>query len=153
MQNDHLLTTGAAIVERLKAACPSARGNVFSTRDLEDVEEGRQVAPALHVLLYSYSPSETCAGGARWEEVWFVVAVVRHSARTERATALALEGSALLHEAFAALSGWHPVQDGQRSTTPLTAIDGPRPGFSETHAYFPLAFAATLFTTGIGERG
>jgi hypothetical protein len=138
-----MLAAGTRIAERLKARCPTARGKVFSARDLADVEESRQITPALHVVLYSYRPLETRAGSARWEQVWLVVAVVKHAARTERALALIDEGAALVDEALAALSGWHP---GPPAILPLTVIDGPRPGFSETHAYFPLAFAVTTYS-------
>jgi hypothetical protein len=142
------LSIGPAIVERLKSRCPAAAGNVFSTRDLGDVEESKQVTPALHVVLHGYHPEETRAGTARWREDWLIIAVVRHSARSERAAALTAEGAELARQAFYALSGWLPPG----LTVPLAVSEGPRPGFSETHAYFPLAFAATTHTLNQNKR-
>jgi hypothetical protein len=144
-----LLATGALIVERLKTSCPAARGNVFSARDLADIDESKQITPALHVMLYDYRPVATRAGSAKWEETWIVVAVVKHAARTDRPLALIDEGAALVDQVVAALSGWHP---GRSVAVPITLSEGPRPGFSETHAYFPLAFTAVVFSQNQNKR-
>jgi hypothetical protein len=138
-----ILDAGARMIERLKARCPAARGNVFAARDLSDVEEALQITPALHVLLSRYRPLEVRAGNVRWEQGWLVVAVVKHAARKDRALALIDEGATLVDEVLGALSGWHP---GAPLIAPLAVTDGPQPGFSETHAYFPLAFTATVLS-------
>jgi hypothetical protein len=143
-----LLCAGARIVERLKHACPSARA-VFSARDLADVEESKQITPALHVVLHSYRPVATRAGSAKWAATWVVIAVVKHATNSERAQALIDVGDAMINEVVAALAGWDP---GRPVAVPLELVEGPPPGFSATHAYFPMAFEATVFSANQNKR-
>lgn len=143
-----LTRSGEPIIARLKAACPAAKGNVFSTSDLAGVMEKDQVTPALHVVLFDYQPDDQAFGDVVWDETWLVVAVVKNVAR-DRIAAQLNDVEPLLTEALAALAGWRPLGMG---TAALGVTPGPRPKFSETHAYFPLAFVARP-TTGGAECG
>lgn len=138
-----LTACGKLIVDRLKLSCRSALGNVFSTGELSGVEEKRQVSPALHVVLHSYAPADEIGGDTVWHEVWLVVAVVKNVTK-DRAAGQIEDAGALLHEVLAALSGWRPQSGGAA----LKSIAPPRPTFSESHAYFPLAFLAQPITAG-----
>ena len=139
-----LLATGQHIVERLKSACPDA--HVFTAADLAGVAESAQIAPALHVLLLDYAPTETAPGGSiRWEEVWCVVALVKHAARSARAAAQQDAACPLLDAAIRALSGYrYPLSEGVWGT--LRIVPGPRPHFDSAFAYFPIALAANVVT-------
>jgi hypothetical protein len=140
-----LLASGAHLIERLTAACPSAEGNVFATGDLAEVPEKSQIAPALHVVLVSYTPKEYIGPAIRWEESWAVAAVVKHAARKDRATALQSEAAPLVAEVINALSGWRfPLAQDVWAAAKI--IPGPRPAFSETHAYFPICVGITVAT-------
>ncbi|MDR1063246.1 MAG: hypothetical protein LBL48_04830 [Azoarcus sp.] len=141
-----LLATGRHIVERLETCCPEAAGRVFTAADLAGVTEAAQVAPALHVVLLDYAPAETAPGGSiRWEEVWCVVALVKHAARSERAGAQMDAACPLLDAAIRALSGYrYPLAEGVWGT--LKIVPGPRPHFDNAFAYFPVAVATTVVT-------
>lgn len=136
-----LIETADYIVQRLKAECPTARENVFDTADLAGVKDKDQVTPALHVVVYDYSPSDVVGGDGVWDETYLIVAVVKNVSR-DRVAAQRTDALPLLREALAALSGWRPTS----STLALQVIPGPRPYFSATHAYFPLAFAGRPIT-------
>jgi hypothetical protein len=134
------------LAERLKHRCPSAHGNVFAAADLAGVAEAAQVAPALHVMLYDYAPIEAVGGETRWRETWLVVAVVRHSARNDRAQAQQQQAAPVVREALAALSGWFP---GHPVVGHLEFVPGPRPAFSDSHAWFPFAVVIEVVTSGV----
>ncbi|MBW7901260.1 MAG: hypothetical protein H3C26_07275 [Rhodocyclaceae bacterium] len=146
-----LLNAGSYLIERAREACPAARGNVFSTDDLAGVAEKTQVAPALHVVLYGYQPAEDDGDGTvRWDEVWLVVAVVKHAARRDRPLAQQKEAVPLVAEVLAAFSGWRlPAESGVHCR--LKVVPGPRPHFSETHAYFPVALRTQPKTAGVED--
>lgn len=136
-----LIETADLVVERLKAECPAARGNVFDTADLAGVKDKDQVTPALHVVVYDYAPSDVVDGDGIWDETYLVVAVVKNVAR-DRVAAQRADALPLLREAIVALCGWKPAT----STLALKVVPGPPPYFSATHAYFPLAFAGRPIT-------
>jgi hypothetical protein len=142
-----LLATGAHLIDRLKATCPAAKGNVFATADLAGVAAAMQTTPALHVVLLSYRPVETAGSSVRWEELWCVTAVVKHAARKDRAGAQQEAGAQLVSEVVRALSNWRyalkPAQWGR-----LTLVGGVSPGFDELHAYFPITVKTTVTTDG-----
>jgi hypothetical protein len=141
-----LLITGQAIVDRLKEKCPSANGRVFSAADLSDVAEAAQKAPALHVILRSYEPVEvTPVGAIMWNEVWCVIAVVKHVARQDRPLAQMAEAAPLLSDAVAALTRYrYPLSEETWGTLEITSA--PRPLFSDTYAYFPICVTAKVVT-------
>lgn len=131
------------IVARLIEACPSARA-VLTTRDLGGVQESSQVAPALHVCHDGWAIDEVIGMGdtSRVVEHWLVVAVVRHARQgRDAAAALREEAAPLVAEAYAALAGWRPAPD----LGWLRPEHPPRPAFTQSHGYFPLAFC-TRFT-------
>jgi hypothetical protein len=142
-----LLVAGPLLIDRLKARCPSVGDSVFSTADLAGVAEKSQVAPALHVVLYGYTPEQDNAGDVLWDETYLVVAVVKHAARKDRSQAQQDAAAPLLAEVLAALSGWRLPASGGVSGV-VTTARGPRPDFSDTHAYFPLAFQVRPVTPG-----
>ena len=136
-----LIETTDAIVERLKALCPAAKGNVFDTADLAGVKAKSQITPALHVVLFDYAPADVVDGEGLWDETYFVIAVVKNASR-DRVAGQRSEAATLLNEALQALSGWQPAS----STAQLNVVPGPRPWPSATHAYFPLAFVGRPVT-------
>jgi hypothetical protein len=142
-----LLAIAPHLLDRLAAACPSARGNVFATADLAGVTEAGQITPALHLVLLDYTPAQVLAGKVRWVEEWCVIAVTHHAARVNRSAAQQEAAQALLAETLAALSGWQ-VRLAPGVNARLEAVPGPRPYFSESHGYFPLAFQAVFATPG-----
>lgn len=146
-----LLVAGPLLIDRLKAKCPSVRGEVLSTEDLAGVVEKSQTTPALHVVLSAYRPADEKAGDVIWDETYLVVAVVKHAARKDRSKAQQAAAAPLIKEALAALSGWcFPA--GAEVTGAVKVVPGPRPEFSETHAYFPLAFQVCPVTPGCEEN-
>lgn len=142
-----LLATGSILIERLKAACPAAEGNVFATGDLAGVAAALQTTPALHVVLLSYHPVEAVGSNVRWEETWCVVAVVKHAARKNRAGAQQMAGAELVGEVIRALSGYrYALKPGCWGKLGLTG--GVSPGFDENHAWFPITVKTTVVTDG-----
>lgn len=140
-----LTEAGPLIVDRLTTLCPAAERGVFATDDLAGVAEKDQVCPALHVVLYDYEPVDAVAGDVQWQEIWLVVAVVKNVAK-DRSTAKRAAAAPMLRQALAALSGWRPETGGPA----LKVVRPPRPSFSSTHAYFPLAFGFSVGTSGAG---
>ena len=139
-----LIESGDEIVQRLKDKCQSAKGNVFTTADLAGVMEKDQVTPALHVVLFSFAPSDEASGDAVWDEIYLVVAVEKNVSKANRVGAQLSSAAPLVRDAVAALSGWKP----KSSSKALQPIAGPRAKFSETHVYLPLAFVAKPITEG-----
>lgn len=150
-----LLNAGPYLIARLRdylqTTCPSVAGNVFSTADLAGVAEKTQAAPAAHVVLFGYTPSaDDGDGGVRWDETYLVVPVVKHAARKDRPQAQQDEVAPVMKAVLAALSGWRlPSESGVSAAVRL--IPGPRPYFSDTHAYFPLAFRVQSMSAGVEE--
>jgi len=136
-----LIETTDLIVQRLKDECPAAKQNVFDTTDLAGVKDKDQLTPALHVVLYDYDPTDVVDGEGLWDEIYLVIAVVKNVGR-DRVAAQRAEAKNLLLETLIALCGWKP----STSAFPLKLIKGPRPYFSLTHAYFPLAFIGRPMT-------
>ncbi|MDR1936852.1 MAG: hypothetical protein LBS49_14990 [Candidatus Accumulibacter sp.] len=141
-----LLKSGALLIDRLIETCPAACGNVFAAADLAEVQEALQITPALHVLLLDYQPVETTPTGAiRWDETWCVVAVVKHAARRDRASAQQHEAAPLLGEVIRGLSNWRfPLGPGRAGRCKI--VPGPRPGVSTTHAYFSIGVSVVSVT-------
>lgn len=140
-----LLDAGPHFETRLKARCPSAADNVFSTEDLAGVKERTQVTPALHVVLHSYRPLSDDEGAcSRWREIWLVVAIVKNARQHAGTAGVRLAAAPLLAEAVAALDGWRcPGSVGL-----VRAIDPPNPLITDGFGYFPLAFAVETVTEG-----
>ncbi len=145
-----LLIAGSLLIDRLKARCPSVGGAVFSTADLAGVAEKSQVAPALHVVPSGYTPADDSSGDVLWYEIYLVVAVVKHVARKDRSQAQQDAAAPLLAEVLAALSGWR-LPTGAGVNGLVSVVPGPRPEFSDSHAYFPLAFQVRPVTPGCEE--
>lgn len=137
-----LIETTDLIVQRLKDECPSAKQNIFDTADLAGVKDKDQLTPALHVVLYDYDPTDVMDGEGVWDEIYLVIVVVKNVANRDRVAAQRAEAKNLLREALVALGGWKPSS----SSLPLKNTKGPRPYFSATHAYFPLAFIGRPMT-------
>lgn len=134
------------IVARLIEACPSARA-VLTARDVAEVMESSQVSPALQVYHDGWSIEEVIGMGdtSRVLEHWLVVAVVRHARQGGEAAAALREAAApLVAEAYAALAGWRPSSE----LGWLRPVDPPRPVFSKSHGYFPLAFTTRFTVSG-----
>ncbi|HQU77989.1 MAG TPA: hypothetical protein PLU47_00830 [Azonexus sp.] len=140
-----LLESGPLIEARLKAQCPTAGDNVFSTEDLAGVKEKGQVTPALHIVLHSYQPlSDDEGSGTRWREIWLVVAVVKNVRQNVGTQAVRQAAASLLAETVAALDGWRcPGAVGL-----LRSIQPPAPLITDGFGYFPLAFEVQTVTTG-----
>lgn len=140
-----LLAAGPLIESRLKAKCPAAGDNVFSTADLAGVKEKSQTTPALHVVLHSYQPaSDDNGSSSRWREIWLIVAVVKNVRQGVGAQAVRDDAAALLAETVAALDGWRCA-----GTVGLVrAIAPPQPMITDGFGYFPLAFEVQTVTDG-----
>lgn len=140
-----LLEAGPLLEARLKASCPVAGDNVFTTEDLAGVKEKGQVTPALHVVLHSYRPlSDDDGSSSRWQEIWLVVAVVKNVRQNAGTGAIRNAAAPLLAEAVAALDGWRcPGSLGL-----VRAIDPPTPLITDGFGYFPLAFSVQTVTAG-----
>ena len=78
-----LLESGPLIEARLKAQCPTAGDNVFSTEDLAGVKEKGQVTPALHIVLHSYQPLSYDEGsGTRWQAMLLAITTAGYDLET-----------------------------------------------------------------------
>jgi len=143
-----LLASGPAIEARLRAQCPAAGDNVFTTATLAGVKEKSQVTPALHLVLHSYRPiADDDGSGSLWRVIWLVVAVVRNARQNAGTAPIQDAAGDLLAQAVGALDGWRcPGTVGK-----LRAIDPPNPLITDGFGYFPLAFSVDVVTDGTEE--
>jgi hypothetical protein len=134
-----LLETGERIVRVLREA-KIARGHVFATADLAGVAAKDQVTPACHVTLLDYAPVGVIGAEVEWKEIWCVWVVVKNVARKDRPQAQVEEARPIVEDVL------HALLAPMRGARPLKVTEGPAPDFTETHAYFPIAFEARAAT-------
>lgn len=144
-----LLDAGPLLETRLRQRCPTAGDNVFTTDSLAGVKERSQVTPALHLVLHSYPKVPGEDGMSLWQEIWLVVAVVKHARQGPgQQAALRAAAAPLLAEVLAALDGWKcPGTIGR-----VNALTPPNPLFTESFGYFPLAFEVRVATDGCDDE-
>lgn len=141
-----LLDAGSFLEDRLRSQCASVGGNVFTTESLAGVKERAQVTPALHLVLHGYEKADGKNGsGTLWKEIWLVVAVVKN-ARQGPAQQAALRAAAapILVEVLAGLDGWRCPG----AASLVNSLSPPKPLYTDSFGYFPLAFELAVATAG-----
>ena len=128
------------LVDLLKQAVAgmSPAVHVLTAADLADVQESKQLTPAVHVVYGGYSIDQDIGTAWRLVHTWYAVAVVRNAAQVRsgaagRQTAGQLAATVALALADAAVDG---------AAENLTLISPPTPSYSAPYSYLPTAIQA-----------
>ena len=134
-----MLSIEAEIIARLTAEMPVGT-HIASASALDDVEKGRQLAPAVYVIYAGGSISQ--ADGydeIRIAQRWLCVV----TARNARDTAARASAGTLADLVVTALAGWTPAS----ASMPLMLSDLPDPGWLPGFQLLPLGFATEILRT------
>jgi len=148
-----LLEAGEIIRATLAHDAPSVNGRVFLPED-EDPELFGEAA--IRVELAHYIAKEVFADGIHFEvafeETWVVWVLVKSYSRAERIKEAMQVAAPILREVMAALVGRSFATESGDTfwLTPLTGAEM-LPGYSASHASFPLAFRAESALSGMSE--
>lgn len=123
---------------RTAVAGMSPAVHVLTAAELADVQESKQLTPALHVVYGGYRIAEDIGTAWRLEHTWYAVACCRSAATVRsgqqgRQDAGLLATRAALALADARLPG---------AAEPLTLITPPAPSHSAPYTYLPTAVRA-----------
>lgn len=127
-----------AIIERLKDRMP-AGVHVAALRDLEEVPELRQKAPAVWVIYDGFRVGrriESTPGVVQIVQDWFVVVAAKSARNAGGVEGARDQASALCEQALAALLGFH--LGGGRY---LQLEEAPGPEYDAGYCHVPLAFS------------
>ena len=116
--------------------------HVMAAADLAGVTEATQPTPAVHVIYQGYRVVESQSSGrvARIEQTWLATVATRNLKDLRTGSAARAHAGLIAARVVGALMGFKPAAVAK----PLRLAEGPGAGFSDGHAYFPLAFVAEL---------
>lgn len=139
-QSNAFMALEPRLVALLKQALAgmSPAVHVLTAADLADVQESKQLTPAVHVVYGGYRIAQDIGAAWRLEHTWYAVTVVRNMAQVRsgaagRQDAGAIATAVTLALADARVSG---------ATEPLTLITPPGPSYSAPYTYLPTAIRA-----------
>lgn len=112
--------------------------HVLTTADLADVQESKQLTPAVHLVYGGYRIAQDVGTAWRLEHTWYAVTVVRNAAQLKsgavgRQSAGRLAATVALALADARVDG---------AAERLTLITPPGPSYSAPYSYLPTAIQA-----------
>lgn len=122
------LAAEGAILARLEEMVPGVR--ILSAADLAGIKAGRQVTPAIYLLLDNIRPESSAARGRalRIRQRWAVVVTVRNVREIKSGAGARQEAGPMITQCIQALSGWTPAEG---HTPLLLAETNMRPGYQE----------------------
>lgn len=134
--SDDYLVVGDAL-KSLLSAVPEVR-KVYAQNELGDVDERAQVTPALHVLYQGDTLPDTAQGGTNTQikQTWLVVVACRLS--------LHETPGKLIADVLKAVAGKTVTLENQTLGPFLRVATQAKPRYTQSHAYFPLAFSVQL---------
>lgn len=112
--------------------------HVLTAAELADVQESRQLTPALHVVYGGYRIAQDIGTAWRLEHTWFVVACCRSAAAVRSGQQARQDAGLLATRAALALADAKPPG----AAEPLTLITPPTPSYSAPFTYLPTAVRA-----------
>ncbi|MCH4295570.1 hypothetical protein MJ923_14775 [Shewanella sp. 3B26] len=133
---DDYLIAGDAL-KSLLADVPGVR-KVYAQNELGDVDERAQVTPALHVLYQGDTLPDSAQGGTNVQvkQTWLVVVACRLS--------LHETPGKLIAGVLKAVAGKTATLENQTLGPFLRVPAAVKPRYTQSHAYFPLAFSVQL---------
>lgn len=128
------------IVDLVKQAVAgmSPAVHVLTAAELADVQESRQLTPAVHVVYGGYRILEDIGLAWRLEHTWYAVTVVKSAAQIRSGAAGRQNAGQLAARVALALAG--AAIEGAAEL--LNLISPPAPSYSAPHTYMPTAITA-----------
>jgi len=146
-ESNNFLALEPHLVARLKEALADQRPavHVLTGAQLADIDEQKQLTPAMHVIHAGFRVRDARSDGraAQLEHTWLIVAAVKSSREIRSGSAAREQAGALLARAGAALMGLRvpPCTQG-----PLILASAPGARYQAGFLYLPLAFTVvTVF--------
>lgn len=112
--------------------------HVLTAADLADVQESKQLTPAVHVVYGGYRIAQDIGTAWRLEHTWYAVAVVRSAAQVKSGFASRRHAGQLAATVALALADARVDGAAER----LTLITPPGPSYSAPFGYLPTAIQA-----------
>lgn len=137
------LALESTLIAHLRERVPALR-LVAGAADLAKLGESAAQSPAVFVVYDGERVTEISHDHARQVVLqrWLVVLFARHAGQ-DGGAALRESAGALLADLIAALAGYRPDPLKQ----PLQRVNAPRPGYTPSAGWFPLAYEARLVTS------
>lgn len=112
--------------------------HVLTAAELVDVQESKQLTPAVHVVYGGYRIAEDIGTAWRLEHTWYAVTAVRNVAQVKSGAAGRQDAGVIATAVALALADARV--DG--AAEPLTLITPPGPSHSAPYTYLPTAVKA-----------
>lgn len=139
MTPENLLFLEPLIKAQLRATL-DPRVHVLSAADLENVAEGMQPTPAVHVLYRGFRVMRAGSAVMEIEQTWLTVVVVRNAIDAIGGESARIDAGVLAMQVITALLGRDFPDCG-----PLQPQSDPiPPGFRAGHLYLPLGWKAPI---------
>lgn len=128
------------LVELLKRALEGASPavHVLTAAELADVQESKQLTPAVHVVYGGYRIAQDIGSAWRLEHTWYAVTVVRNVAQIRSGAPGRQEAGVIATAVALALADAQVDGAAER----LTLITPPAPSHSAPYTYLPTAIQA-----------
>ncbi|MCP4696810.1 MAG: hypothetical protein GY862_08165 [Gammaproteobacteria bacterium] len=150
MAIENYLILEKLFVERAQTEIAELKNTVFTSSDIEGVEEDAQPTPSLHAVLDSDNPKDSIANkGAEQviSQLWYLVLVTKNVRDTRRAKDVRSDTGRLIPKILRAFKNWTPPQQGDMVFQPAVRIQSPaKPWHSEDKVfyYFPLLYETSF---------
>lgn len=126
----------ALLKQALAGVSPAV--HVLTAAELADVQESKQLAPAVHVVYGGYRIAEDIGTAWRLEHTWYAVTAVRNVAQVKSGAAGRQDAGVIATAVALALADAKVAG----AAEPLTLITPPGPSHSAPYTYLPTAVKA-----------
>lgn len=126
----------ALLKQALAGVSPAV--HVLTAAELADVQESKQLTPAVHVVYGGYRIAEDIGTAWRLEHTWYAVTAVRNVAQVKSGAAGRQDAGVIATAVALALADAKVAG----AAEPLTLITPPGPSHSAPYTYLPTAVRA-----------
>ena len=126
----------ALLKQALTGVSPAV--HVLTAAELADVQESKQLTPAVHVVYGGYRIAEDIGTAWRLEHTWYAVTAVRNVAQVKSGAAGRQDAGVIATAVALALADARVAG----AAEPLTLITPPGPSHSAPYTYLPTAVKA-----------
>lgn len=126
----------ALLKQALAGVSPAV--HVLTAAELADVQESKQLTPAVHVVYGGYRIAEDIGTAWRLEHTWYAVTAVRNVAQVKSGAAGRQDAGVIATAVALALADAKVAG----AAEPLTLITPPGPSHSAPYTYLPTAVKA-----------
>lgn len=139
-QSNAFMALEPRLVALLKQALDgmSPAVHVLTAAELADVQESKQLTPAVHVVYGGYRIAEDIGTAWRLEHTWYAVTAVRNVAQVKSGAAGRQDAGVIATAVALALADARVAG----AAEPLTLITPPGPSHSAPYTYLPTAVKA-----------